>query len=113
MESKHRHDFVKCSCGNSFLDGGDEYIRAGGNIVILDGEQKLYPLRQDPELRELLKDVILDDMFDDNDFDDYSVGHHDGVIAERERIIKAIEDADSACGPWAAAVILEGTNGTD
>jgi hypothetical protein len=118
MESKHRHDFVKCDCGNAFLDGGDDYIRAGGNIVILDGAQKLYPLRQDPELSELLKDVITDDMFGDEgyldeDFDDYSVGYHDGVIAERERIIKAIEDADSACGPWAAAVILEGTDGTN
>lgn len=30
MESKHRHDFVQCKCGASFLDGGDEYFRAGG-----------------------------------------------------------------------------------
>jgi hypothetical protein len=30
MESKHRHDFVYCPCGKSFLDGGDDYFRAGG-----------------------------------------------------------------------------------
>ena len=30
MESKYRHDFVWCPCGKSFLDGGDEYFRAGG-----------------------------------------------------------------------------------
>jgi hypothetical protein len=30
MESKHRHDFVRCACGKSFLDGGDDYFRAGG-----------------------------------------------------------------------------------
>lgn len=30
MESKDRHDFVRCKCGASFLDGGDDYFRAGG-----------------------------------------------------------------------------------
>jgi hypothetical protein len=30
MESRHRHDFVRCGCGKSFLDGGDDYFRAGG-----------------------------------------------------------------------------------
>ena len=109
MESKHRHDFVKCDCGNAFLDGGDDYIRAGGNIVVIEGAQKLYPLRQDPELSELLEDVVIDDMFDDDYFDDYSVGYHDGVLDERERILKAIQEADSTCGPWAEAIILTGT----
>jgi hypothetical protein len=94
LESKHRHDLVKCKCGNAFLDGGDEYIRAGGNIVILDGAKKLYPLRQDPELSELLKDVITDDMFDgylDDDFDDYNLGYQAGVMNERERILQGIQ----------------------
>lgn len=27
MESKHRHDFVYCKCGESWLDGGDDYMR--------------------------------------------------------------------------------------
>lgn len=29
IESKHRHDFVKCQCGRIFTDGGTEYIRRG------------------------------------------------------------------------------------
>lgn len=29
IESKHLHDFVSCSCGNIFIDGGLEYFRAG------------------------------------------------------------------------------------
>ena len=32
IESKHRHDFVQCSCGAIFTDGGTEYIRRGGKI---------------------------------------------------------------------------------
>ena len=33
IESKHRHDFVVCKCGKSFLDGGDDYTRAGGYLI--------------------------------------------------------------------------------
>lgn len=29
VESKHRHDFVGCSCGAMFLDGGLDYVRYG------------------------------------------------------------------------------------
>jgi hypothetical protein len=112
MESKHRHDFVKCDCGNAFLDGGDDYIRAGGNIVIIDGAQKLYPMRQDPEQSELLKDIIDEDFFGDDgylddDFDDFNLGYQAGVMTERERILKAIQEADSTCGVWAEALILK------
>lgn len=32
IESKHRHDFVKCKCGAIFLDGGLNYYRAGGDL---------------------------------------------------------------------------------
>lgn len=27
LVSRHRHDFVSCSCGKSFVDGGLEYLR--------------------------------------------------------------------------------------
>ena len=27
IESKHTHDFVKCSCGEVSIDGGHEYLR--------------------------------------------------------------------------------------
>ena len=29
IESKSRHDFVECSCGSVFVDGGHDYIRGG------------------------------------------------------------------------------------
>lgn len=29
IESRHRHDFVRCRCGAIFTDGGKEYIRRG------------------------------------------------------------------------------------
>lgn len=29
IESKSVHDFVSCSCGEIFVDGGQEYFRAG------------------------------------------------------------------------------------
>ena len=32
IESRHRHAFVRCSCGAIFTDGGTEYIRRGGEI---------------------------------------------------------------------------------
>ena len=30
--STHVHDFVQCSCGAIFVDGGNEYLRRGGNF---------------------------------------------------------------------------------
>ena len=29
IESKDRHDFAQCKCGEIFVDGGLDYIRAG------------------------------------------------------------------------------------
>ena len=29
IESTHRHDFVSCSCGEIFVDGGKDYLRRG------------------------------------------------------------------------------------
>lgn len=31
ITSRHRHDFVSCKCGEIFIDGGNEYVRAGAN----------------------------------------------------------------------------------
>ena len=31
IESKHVHDFVRCSCGGVYVDGGSEYLRRGWN----------------------------------------------------------------------------------
>jgi len=32
IESKNRHDYVRCSCGKVFVDGGTDYIRRGYTI---------------------------------------------------------------------------------
>ena len=29
VESKHRHDWVSCTCGSIFVDGGKDYLRRG------------------------------------------------------------------------------------
>ena len=43
IESKHRHDFVMCRCEAIFIDGGNEYWRAGG---MLEHFERLYePLK--------------------------------------------------------------------
>jgi len=31
IESKHRHDWVKCKCGEIFTDGGHDYFHRGAN----------------------------------------------------------------------------------
>ena len=36
IESKSVHDFVMCSCGATFTDGGHEYIRRGGNLAMIE-----------------------------------------------------------------------------
>jgi hypothetical protein len=33
IESLYRHDFVKCECGECFIDGGKEYTRYGCNDI--------------------------------------------------------------------------------
>ena len=43
--SKHRHDFVKCKCGQTFVDGGSDYFRAGGYPIF-------YAYDDTPELPE-------------------------------------------------------------
>lgn len=35
IESKYRHDFVSCSCGAIFVDGGTDYLRRGGESLEL------------------------------------------------------------------------------
>lgn len=86
LESKHRHDFVTCKCGNSFLDGGDDYFRGGGNLGPI-------PDNRDEALQKLIEEVVEYEMFDDDSFldDDYALGYHDGVLDERDRILQGIQ----------------------
>lgn len=39
IQSTHRHDCKSCPCGATFVDGGRDYMRVGGdidNIVIIN-----------------------------------------------------------------------------
>jgi hypothetical protein len=73
LESKHRHDFVTCKCGNSFLDGGEDYFRGGGNLL------------------PLFDEVFNDNSFLNDDFDDYNLGYQAGTLDERDRILQGIQ----------------------
>jgi len=33
IQSYHRHDFKWCSCENVFIDGGNDYMRYGGQAL--------------------------------------------------------------------------------
>lgn len=45
VESKHRHDFQRCSCGAVAVDGGLDYLKRCGepdhweDLTILEGEE--------------------------------------------------------------------------
>lgn len=36
IQSMYRHDYVRCSCGETFVDGGDSYCRCGGDVELHD-----------------------------------------------------------------------------
>lgn len=55
------------------MDGGDDYIRGGGNLL------------------PLLDEAFDDDSFLD-DYDDYNLGYQAGTLDERERIVKNIKE---------------------
>jgi DNA-directed RNA polymerase subunit RPC12/RpoP len=42
VESKSRHDFVYCSCGSIFVDGGKEYLRRGGDLDNIEEMSEYY-----------------------------------------------------------------------
>ena len=42
IESTYRHHFKECSCGNVFVDGGDDYLRFG-----IQNDRKSYVFIQD------------------------------------------------------------------
>jgi len=105
LESKHRHDFVKCKCGNSFIDGGDDYFRGGGSIWPLPDEElkadailndEFYAaLDRDEVLQKLIENAEMEDMFGDDgfldDYDDYNLGYQAGTLDERERILRGMQ----------------------
>ena len=46
-ESLHRHDFVSCSCGAMFVDGGKDYFRRGAKDL-----SKIQDLSETQEIEE-------------------------------------------------------------
>lgn len=46
MESTHRHDFVYCPCGESWLDGGDDYSRGTMTTIFLKGDDDGEPRQE-------------------------------------------------------------------
>jgi hypothetical protein len=49
LESKFTHDFVMCKCDNqTFIDGGNDYMRAGGKDL---NAIKVLPTRPLPKKR--------------------------------------------------------------
>ena len=34
--SRHRHDFVQCSCGAISVDGGMDYLKRGGHLAYIE-----------------------------------------------------------------------------
>ena len=57
IESKSRHNFVECSCGACFVDGGLDYCRIGGdpeNIELLTEYKKV------PEYKLKLKSLTFE-----------------------------------------------------
>jgi len=49
--SRHRHDFVMCSCEKTFTDGGDDYLHIGGDNY---ENLSLYSNSDFSEIREYL-----------------------------------------------------------
>jgi hypothetical protein len=50
IQSAHRHDFVRCSCNNIFVDGGDDYPRYSlgrSNAAIIVKDFGTQPLEKD------------------------------------------------------------------
>lgn len=36
IQSVHRHDFKWCKCKSIFVDGGNEYLRCGGDLNLFE-----------------------------------------------------------------------------
>mgnify|MGYP000872965354 FL=1 len=54
IESKHRHDFVQCPCGNIAVDGGRDYLRRAGNPNNVEELSEYEPeLKIDPPFQDI------------------------------------------------------------
>jgi hypothetical protein len=57
--SLYRHDFRRCQCGKVFIDGGDDYMRAGAEPpILIDTIQTVY--RPQKEAERLMSPAVRD-----------------------------------------------------
>lgn len=56
--SKHRHDFVQCSCGNIAVDGGMEYLRRIGNVSKTKGNSVFMKNEDVKECKAAIREAI-------------------------------------------------------
>lgn len=49
LMSHHRHDYVTCSCKSIFIDGGNDYMRYGGDMSVF---QRIWIVRNSRPTRE-------------------------------------------------------------
>lgn len=78
IESRHRHDFVRCSCESIFLDGGREYIRYGGNL----SDIKLLTETRSKTVDEVKSDIIR--------YAEYSDDFYNSMVAEALHFLEKI-----------------------
>ena len=57
IQSRHRHDFVRCKCGEIFTDGGEDYVRRGAmtsfeNLIDLPGPEEVHQEELNAILRQ-------------------------------------------------------------
>ncbi len=82
IESKHRHDYVTCSCGSISVDGGRDYLKRRGEPSSLN-ELSVYDEYDDID-EEIYQYYI--DCLDNNEGDEY--------LAVVETADNFIEDED-------------------
>jgi len=83
IESRHRHDFVRCACGSIFLDGGTEYIRYGGD--------SLDNINLQTETRSKTRQEVLEDIQRYRSYwGDWTV-----MISSAEAYLESVSDTDN------------------
>lgn len=113
IESKHRHDFKSCSCGNLSVDGGHSYLKRSfmGNDTWKDtsvcepygkDNRKLYECRYEVvyyALTENAKDAqhLINKVSGDDPFNWFGVSAHE-----------FIPDKSAICGGWDSECLVYG-----
>lgn len=90
IESFHRHDYVKCTCGSIAVDGGQDYFKC----VADDWDNFIRIDDNDREIKPTIKDKI-DESKTPSDTalaDDISVDKKDQIKKDIEALIKVYEE---------------------